>query len=233
MESQIKSSFIPQDVGKEPTARRVSGGSAGDLFVLGAIIVLIAALSLAVAVFLYTQYLNTTVASKQQSIDRARAAIEPALIEELSRLDARMRSSGILLGRHVAPSIFFDVLEQITLQSVVLTSLGLTTSGPDSIKITMEGLARSVNSIALQSDLYSKSGLITSPIFSDINRQEKGMHFKVDALLNPNNFHYSRLVEAQQGTQQFGSSEPLLQSPGAPTDRTTQDEPVPSFTPTQ
>lgn len=232
MESQIKSSFIPQDVGKE-TRKRPIGAGGGDLLVLGAIIILIASISLAVAVFLYTQYLSTTIAGKQQSIDRARAAIEPGLIEELARLDARMRSSGLLLSRHVAPSILFEVLEQITLQSVVLTDLGLTTEAPDSIRLHVEGLARSVNSIALQSDLYGKSGLITSPIFSDINRDGNGlMHFDVKALINPNDFRYARLVEAArslQGSQLPQQSEPGAQSVGQPN----TEGSVPSFTPTQ
>lgn len=231
MESQIKSSFIPQDVGKE--VRKSSPGAGGDLLVLGAIILLIASVSLAVAVFLYTQYLNTTIAGKQQSIDRARAAIEPALIEELARLDARMRSSGLLLSRHVAPSILFEALEQITLQSVVLTDLGLTTEAPDAIRLHIEGLARSVNSIALQSDLYSKSGLITSPIFSDINRDSNGlMHFEVKALINPNNFHYARLVEAAsalQGSQFEQQVVPDTQG----TEQPDAEGSVPSFTPTQ
>ena len=196
MESQIKASFIPQDVGTEPKLRRggTSGGS--DLLVLAAIILLVASIALAASVFLYAQYLQGTITSKQASIDRARAAIEPALIDELARLDARMASAATLLGQHVAPSVVFDLLEQITLHSIALTDFSLTTEGVNSLKISMKGEAQSVNSIALQSDLYGRSGIITSPIFSDINRGTDGlMQFRVDAILNPTALRYARLVE--------------------------------------
>lgn len=202
MESQIKASFIPQDVGKaRPAVRRMAAGGS-DLIVLASIILMVASVALAAAVFLYAQFLQNSIVSKQDSIDRARASLEPALIEELSRLDARMGASDTLLQRHVAPSILFDLLEQITLQSIALTDLSVSSEGLDTIKISMKGEAQSVNSIALQSDLYGRSGVITSPIFSDINRATDGlMHFKVDAILNPNAMRYARLVEAVPSTQ--------------------------------
>lgn len=226
MESQIKSSFIPQDVGKQaPSVRRGASGG-GDLFVLGAIILLVASIALAAAVFLYSQYLTSSIASKQDSIDRARAAIEPALIEELARLDARMSASDLLLQQHLAPSVIFDLLEQITLQSIALSEFTLISEGVDSLKITMKGQAESVNSIALQSDLYGRSGVITSPIFSDINRNADGlMDFRVDAILNPNAMRYVRLVEANTGVTPV----PQQVTPIA----TTTPETGPSFTPVE
>lgn len=237
MESQIKASFIPQDVGKiRPAVRRMSAGGS-DLIVLAAIILVVASIALAAAVFLYAQFLQNSIVSKQDSIDRARASLEPALIEELSRLDARMGASDTLLQRHVAPSILFDLLEQITLQSIALTDLSVSSEGLDTIKISMKGEAQSVNSIALQSDLYGRSGVITSPIFSDINRATDGlMHFKVDAILNPNAMRYARLVGAAPSTQTNTNTQPVdtsaqQQTPGASTTTPPQTGTGPSFTP--
>ena len=227
MESQIKASFIPQDVGNEPKLRRggTSGGS--DLLVLAAIILLVASIALAASVFLYAQYLQGTITSKQASIDRARAAIEPALIDELARLDARMASAATLLGQHVAPSVVFDLLEQITLQSISLTDFSLTTEGVNSLKISMKGEAQSVNSIALQSDLYGRSGIITSPIFSDINRGTDGlMQFRVDAILNPTALRYARLVEnaAAAGGTNTNTSTGTIQSQSSSQTQQTQTQ---------
>ena len=241
MESQIKASFIPQDVGKAPVLKRRGGAGGSDLFILGGIILLVASVALAASVFLYVQYLQNSIVSKQDSIDRARAALEPALIDELSRLDARMKAADVLLQLHTAPSIVFNLLEQITLQSIQLTDFELTTDGMSSLKITMKGEAESVNSIALQSDLYGRSGIITSPIFSDINRASDGlMSFRVDAILNPDAVRYSKLINTAGTATTNTTGQPTTlqttvdQAGQAPTDAsTTPQGSGPSFTPVQ
>lgn len=221
MESKIKSSFIPQDAGKQARPKP-SIGDGSDLLMLGAIILLMASLTLAGGVFLYSKYLGNSIAVKQSSIDRARAAIEPALIEELSRLDIRMRSSDALLGRHVSMSTVFSLLEQITLQSIELTELGIISSGSEAVKIVLKGAAKSVNSIALQSDLYGKSGIITSPIFSDINRKSNGLtQFRVDALLNLNAIRYRNLIAGGRSIDQAAAEEEALLQQQVDTEETT------------
>ncbi|HET8581468.1 MAG TPA: hypothetical protein VFL98_03310 [Candidatus Paceibacterota bacterium] len=255
MESQIKSSFIPQDVGR-PAASVRRTGSGGELLVLGAIILVVASVALGASVFLYTQYLNNAISSQQQSIDRARAAIEPSLIDELTRLDQRMKTSDTLLQQHVAPSILFNYLEQVTLQSVTLKSLEMKMVSPTKIELTMKGAAASVNGIALQSDLLGKSGLITSPIFSDINRGADGlMDFQVNAGIDPSSLRYEQLVSGgqpaagaqlsapQQSSATNGSAAGGLPQSSAPATSGTQATStgaassaaasVPTFTPTQ
>lgn len=220
MESQIKSSFIPQDVGKQSRPTRVKTGSGSDLLMLGAIILLIASLTLAGGVFLYSKYLNNSISVKQGSIDRARAAIDPGLIEELSRLDNRMDASGALLAQHLSLSAVFALLEQITLESVQLNELSITTDGNNTIALQLDGEAESVNSIALQSDLYGKSGIITSPIFSDITRKTNGLtSFHIDALLNPDAIRYRNLYSTQQQRQTETTEQPqqTTESPSATT----------------
>lgn len=211
MESQIKSSFIPQDT-VTPVKRRIVVGNGGDLLVLVATILMVASAALAGSVFLYNKYLENSIASKQQSIQRAQAAIEPALIKELSKLDSRLNASDLLLGAHISVASVFSVLEQVTLQSIELTDFSMVTEAPDSIKLTLKGLARSVNAIALQSDLYSRSGVITSPIFSDINRTNDGLtQFRVDAELNASALRYRTLLSAAAGQQNAAQEQQIQQ----------------------
>ena len=194
MESPIQSSFIPHDAGKPQQGRRLREHGMSDLLFILAIISLAASGALAGAVFLYQQYLQSTKASDLASLDRARAQFEPALIQELTRLDDRMHVAEGILATHVAPSVFFDALNQVTLKTISFSSLEFRASEPTHIGIKMGGIARSMNSIALQADILSKSVVFTSPIFSGISRQQDGVHFSLAASVDAPSLNFVRLV---------------------------------------
>lgn len=214
MESGIQSSFIPQDAAR-PTQgpRRVKTGGLGELTFLVAVVLFVTSASLAGAVFLYEQYTLSSSTSKSEQLKRAKEAFEPALIHELTRLDDRMRAADHVLGAHVAPLALFDALQQTTLTTVSFKSLSLEVIDSQNINVKMAGVAQGVNSIALQADLFSKSGVITNPIFSDINRQIDGVHFNMSALVNPSAVNYSHLIN----TAGAGASLPVqTQEPSSP-----------------
>lgn len=222
MESGIQSSFIPQDAAK-PTVPRVSGGKNGlsDLLLLISIVMFVASLALGGAVFLYEQYMQTSSNSKVEQLKRAREAFEPALVNQLTRLDDRMHAADNVLGAHIAPTAFFHSLEQATLTTVSFKSMILEAPDPQHITIKMTGTAESVNSIALQADLFSKNGVVTSPIFSDISRQPDGVHFSLTALVNPAAINFVQLVNSL-GVQ--GQAQPQdAQGPPSPFNGQQQD----------
>lgn len=196
MESNIRSSFIPQAPVSAPTpgARRSSGGGF-DMLMLLALVLFIASAVLAVGVFLYVQYEQAAAASKLDQLQRAKAAFEPALIAELTRLDDRMRAADDVLASHIAPSTVFKLLEQLTLQTVAFNSFDFTAQNNNELSLTMQGLAQSVNSIALQADLLSKSGVVVNPIFSNINRTLSGVRFDFTASVNANKLRYRTTSE--------------------------------------
>lgn len=194
METGIKSSFIPQApvVGSSAPRRR---GSSFDFLVLLALVLFVASATLAVGVFLYVQFLQSSNASKLEQLERAKAAFEPSLIQELTRLDDRMRAADEVLAQHIAPTTLFKLLEQLTLQTVSFSSFTFKTAN-DTISLSMQGLAQSVNSIALQADLLSRSGTIVNPIFSDINRQIGGVRFNFTADVRREALLFRSLVAA-------------------------------------
>lgn len=193
-DTSIPSSFIPHDTAvAKPVQRRVGGGL-NDLLLLCAIVLFVASAALAVGVFLYGQFLTTESSSKLAQLERAKAAFEPALIQQLTRLDDRMHAADRILGVHIAPTLFFLALEQATLQTVSFETLDFDVSDAQHIAIKMAGVAKSVNSIALQADLFSKNGVITSPIFSNIARQADGVHFDLSAIVNPAAIGYVALA---------------------------------------
>ncbi len=198
-ESPIQSSFIPHDTVAPQSGVAKFRSSTGlyDLLMLIAIVLFVASAVLAVGVFLYEQFLQTQSASKLEQLQRAKAAFEPALIAKLTRLDDRMHAADQLLAAHLAPSLFFGILQQVTLQTIAFDSLGLEAANPLDMGIHMSGAAQSVNSIALEADLFSKSTILKEPIFSSIQRQPDGVHFSVTAKLNPALLKYSQIIEGQ------------------------------------
>ncbi len=194
MESGIKSSFIPQDATVQQTVRPVQRTGLADLFVLIAIVFLVASLVLGAGMFLYERYLQTASASKLDQLDRAQQAFEPSLIQELTRLDDRMKAADAVLSSHIAPTIFFKLLEQLTLKTVSFANLTFQGGDAQNMTVVMDGVAQSVNSIALQADYLSKSGVITNPIFSNIDRRADGVHFNLRAIVNPATLKYMQMT---------------------------------------
>lgn len=194
VESGIRSSFIPHDAVEEAGRPRAGSGNMMDFVALISAVLFIASIVLALGVFLYQQFLDTSSKSKVAQLERAKAAFDPALIQELTRLDDRMRVADQILGSHDALSVFFHMLEQVTLTTVSFRSLNFEAADAQNVAIKMIGVAESVNAVALQADLFSKNGIITSPIFSNIDRQPDGVHFSLTASINPASIRYVQLI---------------------------------------
>lgn len=193
-ETGTPGTFIPHDTAVAPA--RAKGGGLNDLFLLCGIVLLVASGALAAGVFLYAQFLQSQSASKVQQLQRAEAAFEPSLVEQITRLDDRMHAADTILGMHIAPTAFFSALDQATLQTVSFDTLKFDAPDPQHITLTMQGVAQSVNSIALQAELFSKNGVITNPIFSNIARQSDGVHFNLTAAVNPAALNYESYISA-------------------------------------
>ena len=207
-ESAKPGTFIPHDtVGSVRAPSR--GGGLNDLILLTAIVLFVASSALGAAVFLYGQFLNSQSASKVTQLQRAEAAFEPSLIHQLTRLDDRMHAADTVLRAHMGPTQFFQALGLATLQTVSFLALDYENNDPQHVVVKMQGVAQSVNSIALQADLFSKNGVITNPIFSNIARQADGVHFDLVANVNPASVSYIALIGN-------GTPEPSVQAPGSP-----------------
>lgn len=210
-------SFIPHDTSVAPTPRRHMGGGLNDLLLLCAVVLCIASIALAVGVFLYGQYLATEGAAKLAQLERAKTAFQPALVQQLTRLDDRMHSADRVLSTHIAPSLFFKALEQATLKTVSFQTLDFQGADSQNLAIKMAGIAQGVNSIALQADLFSKNGVITNPIFSNIARQADGVHFNLSAIVSPAAINYvSQLVNAGGVSGEGAVPAPTQQTPSSP-----------------
>jgi hypothetical protein len=194
--------------------KRGHRGGLADIFLLVSAVLFVASVALAVSVFLYQQYLQSSGASKIDQLERAKAAFEPSLIQELTRVDDRMRAAGEILGSHTALSALFRMLEATTITTVAFRSFDFEAADAGHMSVKMDGIADSVNSIALQADLFSKGAMITNPIFSNINREVDGVHFSLSGLVDPAAINYAQIVSGLSRTQ--NAPAPVSPLPASP-----------------
>ncbi len=203
MEPKFQSSFIPK--GPLATANILGKVHKKEKSLFGIIGTLVFILSLlaAVGVFGYAQFLKYRISKMASDLEAARAAIDPTVIRELTRTDARIRSTQELLSKHVALSPLFDYLEESTLRTVRFTELGYGT-GSDGITLGLRGQARSYAALALQSDELAASSYIKDGIFSDITLDNQGnVAFSYSAMLDPN------MTSFKRGLSERGQSAPV------------------------
>ena len=211
MEPQFKTSFIPKKTLSATVAQGSTRKGGLNLIVLIALIIALGAVVLSVGAFLYKQLLISSIDRKEATLDRARAAFEPALIQELVRLDDRLTAAEDVLEEHVTPSSLFSLLESLTLQSVQFTDFSFSQIGDGKLSIAMKGIARDFRAIALQADLFGKNRAIQDPIFSNLNLDSSGRAvFNFSAFVDPSFVSYVNRVDS-------GTAEPVRQVETNPT----------------
>jgi len=191
MESQIKSSFIPDKMpGRQYGSKRQVSSSA-DIFVVIDVIAFAVSMALAAGVFLYDKYVTTSSEAKSEQLQRERKLLEPATVRELMRLDKRLTAASGILAQHIAPSALFSILERLVLKSVHFKNLEYKSGGAEGISIKMRGNAHTVNGVALQADIFGKSRVIINPIFSDLDLVDGGVDFEVTATIAETALQYA------------------------------------------
>ncbi len=193
--TQPSVSFIP----KAPLASATPSGyrrATVGIMTLVAAILFITSVALAAGAFVYEKYLKSSLVQKQADLEKARGAFDPALIEEIRRLDTRIEHSKEILSRHVAFSSLFDILSRSTLQNIQFKSFSLITdpNGSNS-QISLKGFGRSYASVALQADAFNKVPGFKDPIFSELNLDQSGkVSFSFKASIDSKNFKYESSI---------------------------------------
>lgn len=198
MEGQFQTSFIP----KKPITPTSSVRSAGvSLFTLLGVIIFLASIALAAAVFLYQNYLTSNIATMKSSFQADESAFDPTSISTYTTLSKRMAVAKILLQNHMAVSTLFSVLEEGTLKTIRFTSFSYTYLSPQKATLSMAGQAKDYNSIAKQSDVFSADPIkkyIQNPIFDGLDLDPNGnVIFNFTASVNPASLLYRNNLPQQ------------------------------------
>ena len=142
-------------------------GKTIDIYLLISSVIFFATIISAIGVFLYKSYLNSQIEDSIIILEREKGSLDTESIKILSTLDKRIKVSEKLLDEHVDMVGFFEILENSTLESIQFTSLDLILED-NIVDVSMNGIADSYASIALQSDAFSENPAFSNPIFSDL-----------------------------------------------------------------
>ncbi|MEK9176756.1 MAG: hypothetical protein AAB923_00500 [Patescibacteria group bacterium] len=202
MDERVKTSFIPKASLKVEHEKPRGADSVALVNTIAGVIMVIV-LVVSAGVFLYREYTIRSIASKKQSLQVSREAFQPATIKELSRLNARIETAKTLLQGHISLSRLFDDLEARTLASVRFSNFAFDGTSSGKLALTMDGHATSFNAVALQSVEFSKSDVITDPIFSNVNINQNGdVAFNFTAVIDGSELIYQGTPSAQATSTQ-------------------------------
>jgi len=171
---QLQTSFIPKKtLAPMPGSSGFHFGKSVNLFVIIGILVFLLTAALAAGVFFYRGYLLQTIANKDTKLAEARKSFEPEFVDEAAKLSKRVEAIKNLLSTHRTLSPLFEMLEKKTLETVRFQDFSLDAKGAEA-SLTMTGVARSFNAVALQSDIFGSDRYFKNPIFSNFTLTDRG-----------------------------------------------------------
>lgn len=199
MDKDFQTSFIPKKaLSEERTVRQ----QPVSLVIFFATLLFFASLAAAGGVYFYKLSLVKKISSSAASLEKAKGAFEPKLIEDLQTLDRRLTAAQEILNNHIITSPIFASLSGLTLKSIQFTkfSYGFTAaSGGQAIKVSMSGRARDYTSVALQSDMFGGNKYFKDPVFSNLQLDEKtgNVGFELEFMVDPSFVNFAQTVMSQ------------------------------------
>lgn len=185
------------------------------------------AILVAVGIFAYGQFLSSIQKAKAAELQKAQDAVNADTLRDYIRLKDRLNSGEMLLDNHIMLSRFFDELETLTLSNVQFQNLTVTVAGDGSAKVSLDGLAKNFNALAVQSNNVAADKLFKSAIFSSIAFDGSGhIKFKLTADIDPSLIHVTQKsagsvpATAQTLQQAVQPIVPLATSTGTTTSKT-------------
>ncbi len=192
MDSRFQSSFIP----KKPVdtgSLRPSGDV--NIFLIVTILIFIITGAAAGGVFFY----KTTLQKQSEEKDAELISVKKSFgLEDIQTLKNRVRqleAVKIILNKHLTATPLFHLIESNTLKNVRFTSFSYTNKD-NKASITLSGEARTFNSVAYQSQVFTDLGEFTSPSFSGFNLVDTGnVSFNFTSSLRPDLLNYNKHID--------------------------------------
>ena len=187
-----QSSFIPQKTFGQTTKKKRTA----SLYFIVSILLFLVSVAGSVGVFAYKKILESSIESKAISLQRAKEAFDPNLIEDLARLNNRIKSSEEILFSHVALTPVFALLEELTLKNVRFDQFDFVVRNSGRVAILMNGQAVDYATVVLQSDTFGQNRFFRDQIFSNINLDASGnVGFSFSAIIDPNLLSFRESIQ--------------------------------------
>lgn len=177
-----KLSFIPQKNSEQTLYR----GKGPGIIVIISFLLFFASLAAYGGLFLYKNSLQKETDVLAQSLERAKAAFEIPLINEISQSSQKINYSKKLLGQHTSVVPIFDFLEKNTVKSISFKGFKYSIDKDGTPLVSLDGLAKSYTDLALQGNVFEKEKSVKNAVFSGIGLGEKGIiNFSVKLSFDP------------------------------------------------
>lgn len=95
-------------------------------------------------------------------LDQERQNFRQSQLEEVRRFDARLRLAQGILDRHAAPSVIFDELEPVVVESVQFTQFNYTRDPGGGATLSLTGLTDSFDILLFQREVVKQSALLSA-----------------------------------------------------------------------
>lgn len=197
MDQNFQTSFIPKKPMIEKTA--VSPQSISLLTVVSIAIFLIVVV-VATGLYFYNTYLSSSITKMENDLTLAQNRFEPSKVLQLQTLDKRLRASSDILSKHTAISPIFEALQVITMKTISYNKFSYELGAGKSPKILVKisGTAIGYQSVALQSDLFSKNKYFIDPVFSNLSLDDKGnVLFDLEFSVDPTFIDYENMLKTK------------------------------------
>jgi len=196
MEPQFQtSSFIP----KKPIDTGIKMTNAQEpvsIFSVVAWLLLVVTIVVSVGLFVYKGMLQSQISQAQTNVVSAKEAFQPDTIQQLVNLNNQISAAEKLLNSHVLVSNLFGILQNLTVKKVSFADLSYT-SNNGKPTIAMSGESQSYNALVEQSSIFTQSGSILTPEFSNLTLAQDGnISFKFSANVDPGVLSYKKVIDS-------------------------------------
>ncbi len=207
MDSNVPASFIPKKPLVQPGQVKSGGGTSYLLIIV--VVVFVAVVLTGLAEFVYDNILQGNLTDRQQTLKTDLNQFKPSLVDQLSRLDSRIKTAGLLINKHISVSTLLKGLGDVTLKTLRYTDFSYSTDVAGNMKVSMGGQAQDFASVDLQlANFNSLDGqrYFKDVVFSNLSVDKTGavdVSFSGSAV--PDNIKYRSAVSANQGATLFSS----------------------------
>lgn len=192
-----KVSFIPKKTLTKPTYQ---SSGVGFLMFISLAILIISGLLLGGAYF-YKGIVQGRVNVLLDSFKKAQEILDPALIQQVGDIDAKIENAKELLTQHRAVSSVFKFLETSTLTNVRFSNFDFSYPFAKDTQpiLILKGSTRSYSLISQQSEEFMKNKFIKNISFSDFALGDRGMvNFTATIEFDPSFFAYKIINQQSQ-----------------------------------
>lgn len=141
--------------------------------------------------YFYKNRLNQGVDGLTRSLKQTQDILDPNFLQEIKRIDEKIKNAKIILSQHVLITPLFTFLENSTLKNIRFNSLSFHSPAPmkSETVLILTGSAVSFKSLALQIEEFKKNNSVKDINTSGLALGEKGeVNFSMEISFSPSYF---------------------------------------------